>query len=96
MKRPVLRGGGPALISATRHQAQPRPGAFEIRGPEVRWFMGPISEVQGYYSTLNHPGVEVEDTAVASLRFVNGGLGSILASVSQKPGIHTKVHVQWF
>ena len=74
--------GGGVLVNQSPHQ-------LDI----LRWFMGPISEVQGYYSTLNHPGVEVEDTAVASLKFANGGLGSILASVSQKPGIHTKVHV---
>lgn len=74
--------GGGVLVNQSPHQ-------LDI----LRWFMGPVAEVQGYFSTLNHPGVEVEDTAVASLRFVNGGLGSILASVSQKPGIHTKVHI---
>jgi predicted dehydrogenase len=74
--------GGGVLVNQSPHQ-------LDI----LRWLMGPIAEVQGYFQNLNHPGVEVEDTAVASLRFVNGGLGSILASVSQKPGIHTKVHV---
>ena len=74
--------GGGVLVNQSPHQ-------LDI----LRWLMGPIAEVQGYFQNLNHPGVEVEDTAVASLRFVNGGLGSILASVSQNPGIHTKVHV---
>jgi UDP-N-acetyl-2-amino-2-deoxyglucuronate dehydrogenase len=37
--------------------------------------------------------MEVEDSAVAILRFRRGGLGSIITSLSQKPGIHTKVHI---
>jgi predicted dehydrogenase len=35
----------------------------------------------------------VEDTAVAVIRFKSGGLGSVVTSLSQKPGIYTKVHV---
>src|SRR5688572_2706129 len=57
------------------------------------WFMGPVAEVSGYWANLNHPTVEVEDTAVATVRFRRGGLGSILASLSQKPGIHSKIHI---
>jgi predicted dehydrogenase len=57
------------------------------------WFMGPAAEVSGYWANLNHPTVEVEDTAVASIRFANGGLGSVVASVSQRPGITARVHV---
>ena len=52
-----------------------------------------MAEVSGYWANLNHPTVEVEDSAVAILRFRRGGLGSIVASLSQKPGIHTKVHI---
>jgi predicted dehydrogenase len=55
--------------------------------------MGPLAEVSGYWANINHPGVEVDDTAVAVLRFQNGGLGSIVTSVAQRPGIYTKVHV---
>jgi UDP-N-acetyl-2-amino-2-deoxyglucuronate dehydrogenase len=57
------------------------------------WFLGPVAEVSGYWANLNHSMVEVEDTAVAVLRFQSGGLGSILASLSQQPGIYTRVHV---
>jgi UDP-N-acetyl-2-amino-2-deoxyglucuronate dehydrogenase len=57
------------------------------------WFMGPAIEVSGHWANLNHPTVEVEDTAVATVRFSNGGLGSILASLSQKPGLHSKIHI---
>lgn len=59
----------------------------------LRWFMGPLAEVSGYWGTLNHTTIEVDDTAVAALRFANGGLGAIVTSVSQKPGIYTKVHI---
>jgi predicted dehydrogenase len=59
----------------------------------LRWFMGSVVEVSGYWANLNHPTVEVDDTAVAVLRFEHGGLGSIITSVSQKPGLYTKLHV---
>ena len=60
----------------------------------LQWLMGDeVAEVSGYWANLNHPSVAVEDTAVAILRFRNGGLGSIVTSVSQKPGIYTKVHI---
>lgn len=59
----------------------------------LHWFMGPITEISGCWANVNHPGVEVEDTAVGTIRFQNGGLGSIVTSVSQKPGIYTKVHI---
>ncbi len=59
----------------------------------LRWFMGEIEEVSGYWANLNHPYIEVEDTALAMIRFKNGGLGSLVTSLSQKPGLYTKVHV---
>jgi UDP-N-acetyl-2-amino-2-deoxyglucuronate dehydrogenase len=58
------------------------------------WLMDDeVDLVSGYWANLNHPTVEVEDSAVAVLRFKNGGLGSIVSSLSQKPGIFTKVHI---
>jgi UDP-N-acetyl-2-amino-2-deoxyglucuronate dehydrogenase len=74
--------GGGVLVNQSPHQLD-----------LLRWFMGPIAEVSGYWANVNHPTVEVDDTAVAILRFQNGGLGSIVTSVAQKPGIYTKVHV---
>jgi predicted dehydrogenase len=59
----------------------------------LQWFMGEIDEVSGYWANLNHPYVEVEDTALAMIRFKTGGLGSVVTSLSQRPGIYTKVHV---
>ncbi len=58
------------------------------------WMMGDdVVELTGRWANINHPSVEVEDTALALLRFKSGGLASIVASLSQKPGLFTKVHV---
>ncbi len=60
----------------------------------LTWLMDDeVSEVSGYWANVNHPYIEVEDTAVAILRFARGGLGSIVTSLAQNPGIHTKVHI---
>jgi predicted dehydrogenase len=74
--------GGGVLVNQSPHQLD-----------LLRWFLGEVEEVSGAWANLNHPGVEVDDTAVASLRFQRGGLGSVITSLSQKPGLYTKVHV---
>ena len=57
------------------------------------WYMGEVDEVYGIWRNLNHPYIEVDDTAVAVVKFKSGALGNILVSNSQKPGIFGKVHV---
>ena len=57
------------------------------------WLMGDIDEVYGTWANMTHPYIEVEDTALAIVKFKNGGLGSIFLSNCQKPGIHTKVQI---
>ncbi len=59
----------------------------------LRWLMGPVEEVFGYWANLNHPYIEVEDTAIAVLRFASGALGQILLSNSQRPGLYGRIHV---
>lgn len=59
----------------------------------LQWFMGPVLEVSGAWANLNHPGIEVEDTAVATLRFAGGGLGSVVVSNSQNPGQWGRLHI---
>jgi predicted dehydrogenase len=76
-----LEGGG-VLVNQSPHQLD-----------LLLWLMGDIDEVFGYWSNINHPSIEVEDTAVAVIRFKNGGLGNILVSNSQKPGIYAKIHI---
>jgi len=58
----------------------------------LEWFFGDVISVHGRATTALVR-IEAEDTAVATVRFRNGGLGSLLASLSQKPGVHSKIHV---
>jgi predicted dehydrogenase len=55
--------------------------------------MGEVDEVYGIWRNLNHPYIEVDDTALAIVKFKSGAVGNILVSNSQKPGIYGKVHV---
>jgi predicted dehydrogenase len=50
------------------------------------WMMGPVTHIAGFTATLAHERIEVEDTAVASLRFASGALGVIQATTSVHPG----------
>jgi predicted dehydrogenase len=50
------------------------------------WIMGPATHVTAFTATLAHERIEVEDTAVACLRFANGALGVIEATTSVHPG----------
>jgi predicted dehydrogenase len=52
----------------------------------LSWMMGPVTHVTGYTATLAHERIEVEDTAVACLRFSSGALGVIQAGTSIHPG----------
>ena len=74
--------GGGVLVNQSPHQLD-----------LLQWFMGQIDEISGCWANLNHPYIEVEDTALAMIRFKNGGLGSVVTSLSQRPGIYTKVHI---
>ncbi len=74
--------GGGVLVNQAPHQ-------LDI----LLWYMGEIDEVYGLWKNLNHPYIEVEDTAVAIVKFKSGGIGNIIVSNSQKPGIYGKVQV---
>ena len=74
--------GGGVLVNQSPHQLD-----------LLLWYMGDIEEVYGVWRNLNHPYIEVDDTALAIIKFKNGGLGNVIVSNSQKPGIFGKVHV---
>jgi UDP-N-acetyl-2-amino-2-deoxyglucuronate dehydrogenase len=57
------------------------------------WFLGPAREVDGWVTNVNHPEIEVEDSAVAVVRFDGGALATIIASNSQRPGLYGRIHV---
>ena len=74
--------GGGVLVNQAPHQLD-----------LLQWLMGPIDELFGVWSNFNHPYIEVEDSAVAVIRFRSGALGNIVVSNSQQPGLYGKVHV---
>ncbi|MGL4554208.1 MAG: Gfo/Idh/MocA family protein [Gemmataceae bacterium] len=59
----------------------------------LQWFMGDVTSVSGFTATLAHERIEVEDTAVACLRFASGALGVIQATTSVHPGLPKTVAV---
>ena len=50
------------------------------------WMMGEVTHIMGFTALLSHERIEVEDTAVACLRFKSGALGLIQATTSIWPG----------
>ena len=52
----------------------------------LQWFAGRPAEVQARTTRRVHLGIEVEDTAVATLRFPDGALGVIEATTAAYPG----------
>ena len=74
--------GGGVLVNQAPHQLD-----------LLQWYMGPVDELFGYWDNLNHPYIEVEDTAVAVLRFKNGALGNIVVTNSQNPALYGRVYV---
>jgi predicted dehydrogenase len=57
------------------------------------WFMGPAVEVSAYTATLAHERIEVEDVAVANVRFASGALGVIEASTATWPGELKRIEI---
>lgn len=57
------------------------------------WCMGPAVEVTAHTATLAHERIEVEDTAVATIKFANGALGVIEASTAAWPGDLKRVEI---
>lgn len=74
--------GGGALMNQSIH-------AIDL----LQWFMGPVESVMAYSATLGHERIEVEDTAVAALRFKNGALGVIEGSTAVYPGFLKRIEI---
>jgi UDP-N-acetyl-2-amino-2-deoxyglucuronate dehydrogenase len=58
----------------------------------LRWCMGPVAEVTAVMATQAHQ-VEVEDTALALVRFCSGAVGTILSSTAAFPGFPQRLEV---
>ncbi len=59
----------------------------------LQYMMGPVSSLQAYTATLGHPQIEVEDTAVAILKFKNNALGMIYGSTASFPGQYRRLEI---
>lgn len=75
--------GGGALMNQSIHNVD-----------LLQWLMGDVASVSALTDTLAHTRIEVEDTAVAAIRFRNGALGMIEASTAAYPGLlkRTEIH----
>jgi len=59
----------------------------------LAWLMGPVTEITAHTATLAHQRIEVEDVAMATLRFANGALGVIEATTAAYPGALKRIEI---
>lgn len=59
----------------------------------LQWFMGPVHSVQAITANIRHKEIEVEDTVVAIVKFVNGALGTIECSTAVFPGSYKRIEI---
>lgn len=76
-----LSGGGVLMIQAIHY--------IDL----MLWFAGEVDKVTGFTATLGHEGIEVEDTAVASVKFKSGALGSVSATTCALPGYSQSMEI---
>jgi UDP-N-acetyl-2-amino-2-deoxyglucuronate dehydrogenase len=77
----ALDGGG-ALMNQSVHYVD-----------MLQYMMGEVDEVSAYCATLAHERIEVEDVAVASLKFKNGAIGLLEGNTSAFPGFCTRLDI---
>jgi UDP-N-acetyl-2-amino-2-deoxyglucuronate dehydrogenase len=59
----------------------------------LTWLMGPVEEITAFAGTLAHERIEVEDVAVATVRFANGAVGVIEATTAAYPGYLKRIEI---
>jgi len=59
----------------------------------LQWFMGPAVEVRAFAARRSHTRIDVEDAAVAAIRFASGALGVIEGATSAWPGHAKKIEL---
>jgi UDP-N-acetyl-2-amino-2-deoxyglucuronate dehydrogenase len=74
--------GGGALMNQSIH-------AIDL----LQWFVGPVKELVSFTGTIAHDQIEVEDTAVAAIRFRNGAFGVIEGSTGAYPGFLKRIEI---
>lgn len=78
----AIKCGGGALMNQAIH-------SIDL----LQWYMGKVESVSAFSGLLSHQNIEVEDTAVAILRFSNGALGVIEASTAVNPGFYRRIEI---
>ncbi|PTX64949.1 putative dehydrogenase [Melghirimyces profundicolus] len=59
----------------------------------LQYLMGPVESIYARGSTVAHERIEVEDVAVATVKFKNGGLGTMTGTTSAYPGMTTRLEL---
>ncbi len=87
--------GGGALINQAIHMVDVLQWMASATMPYLARGVNPVEEVFGFTACRGHdPGVlEVEDTAVAAIRFRSGAVGQLLAATSMFPGTHRRLQI---
>ncbi|KAA5543781.1 Gfo/Idh/MocA family oxidoreductase [Roseiconus nitratireducens] len=57
------------------------------------WLMGDVQQISAMTATMTHERIEVEDVAVATLKFKNGALGVIEATTTAYPGALKRIEI---
>lgn len=57
------------------------------------WMMGPVTEISAMTATMTHERIEVEDVAIANLKFKSGALGVIEATTTAYPGALKRIEI---
>jgi predicted dehydrogenase len=57
------------------------------------WFLGTPVQIQAHTALLAHERIEVEDTAVATVRFASGALAVIHCTTAAYPGLTARIQV---
>lgn len=57
------------------------------------WLMGDVAEISAMTATMTHERIEVEDVAIANLKFKNGALGVIEATTTAFPGSLKRIEI---
>ncbi|MFD0677427.1 MULTISPECIES: Gfo/Idh/MocA family protein [unclassified Paenibacillus] len=59
----------------------------------LQHLFGPVEEIHAYTDLLGHERIEVEDVAVATLRFRSGAIGTIVGTTCAYPGLKTRLEI---
>jgi predicted dehydrogenase len=59
----------------------------------LQYLVGPVKRVHAQMTNLAHPGIELEDTALAFVTYANGAQGVVEASTAMWPGTDVRVEV---